>query len=187
MFGGREHYGRLQTFSLKKCPDSIPPPLQYPDSIPPPLKIILLPEMSSSSEKEDLGSVYGSVGPIFLIALGIASLVCLYKRFRDRWYPQVPSQKYTPLSSTDFEEMVGGAFMEGDDSEDEEDFDFEIDGGGGGSTKGGYEMTKRKGKLKESPAVKRGVEEVDYAKRSQASIDFEKEFDELEKAQMLDD
>jgi len=151
-----------------------------------------MPSAPSSSqgrgETDDasIESAYGTALPLFLAVILVALLIYSYQRFRRRFYPAAgaANQRYTPLSTRDFEQMVGGVFNENDEEDDE--YEEELFGIGGSS---GVEMTQRKGKAKESPAVVRGADvgEGTGGRRSQASIDFEAEFAQMEKEQVFED
>tara|TARA_B110000971_G_C19691176_1_gene355511 strand:- start:34 stop:519 length:486 start_codon:yes stop_codon:yes gene_type:complete len=149
----------------------------------------------SSQQDETIGSAYSTALTPILFILSLVLLIHFYKKLRARFYSTAPhSQRYTPLSNTEFQEIVGGAFQEVDDGdEDIEDVSsFGIDDGEiemGSMNSSRYRGSQNKAKKSplvgnsssssSSSKVERDV--VGNAKqRSQAAIDFEDEFDRLE-------
>ena len=149
----------------------------------------------SSQQDETIGSAYSTALTPILFILSLVLLIHFYKKLRARFYSTAPhSQRYTPLSNTEFQDIVGGAFQEVDDDGDEdiEDVSFGIDDGEiemGSMNSSRYRGSQNKAKKSplvgnsssssSSSKVERDV--VGNAKqRSQAAIDFEDEFDRLE-------
>ncbi|GMI50987.1 hypothetical protein ScalyP_jg8601 [Parmales sp. scaly parma] len=149
----------------------------------------------SSQQDETIGSAYSTALTPILFILSLVLLIHFYKKLRARFYSTAPhSQRYTPLSNTEFQDIVGGAFQEVDDDGDEdiEDVSFGIDDGEiemGSMNSSRYRGSQNK--AKKSPLVGNSSSSSSSSKverdvvgnatqRSQAAIDFEDEFDRLE-------
>tara|TARA_B110000305_G_C19143448_1_gene494607 strand:+ start:18 stop:503 length:486 start_codon:yes stop_codon:yes gene_type:complete len=149
----------------------------------------------SSQQDETIGSAYSTALTPILFILSLVLIIHFYKKLRARFYSTAPhSQRYTPLSNTEFQDIVGGAFQEVDDDGDEdiEDVSFGIDDGEiemGSMNSSRYRGSQNK--AKKSPLVGNSSSSSSSSKverdvvgnatqRSQAAIDFEDEFDRLE-------
>lgn len=148
----------------------------------------------SSQQDETIGSAYSTALTPILFILSLVLLIHFYKKLRAHFYSTAPhSQRYTPLSNTEFQNIVGGAFQEVDDGdEDIEDVSFGIDDGEiemGSMNSSRYRGSQNK--AKKSPLVGNSSSSSSSSKverdvvgnatqRSQAAIDFEDEFDRLE-------